>query len=36
MNRFVAYSDFEVKEGNTIISMHPFHEDALIVVKKES
>lgn len=34
-NRFVAYVDFTVKEGKTIVDMHPFGQDALIVARKK-
>ena len=33
-NRFVAYLDYTVKEEKTILEMHPFGQDALIVLKK--
>lgn len=32
--RFAAYVDVEIKEGKTVIGMHPFEEDALIVARK--
>ena len=32
--RFVACADFSVKEGKTIVEMHPFAQDALIVAGK--
>ncbi len=32
--RFVACVDFLVKEGKTIVEMHPFAQDALIVARK--
>ena len=32
--RFVACADFSVKEGKTIVEMHPFAQDALIVARK--
>ena len=32
--RFAAYVDVEIKEGKTVIGMHPFEEDALIVERK--
>lgn len=33
--RFVAYLGFTVKEGKTIVDMHPFGEDALIVARRK-
>ncbi len=32
--RFTAYVDYEIKEGKTIVEMHPFKEDALIVARR--
>lgn len=32
--RFTAYVDYEIKEGKTIVEMHPFREDALIVARR--
>lgn len=32
--RFAAYVDVEIKEGKTVVGMHPFEEDALIVARK--
>lgn len=34
-NRFVAHAAYMVKEGNTIIEMHPFEQDALIILQKK-
>lgn len=33
--RFVADIGFTIKEGKTVIDMHPFGQDALIIVKKK-
>lgn len=33
--RFVSYIDFTVKEDKTILEMHPFGQDALIVARKK-
>ena len=32
--RFAAHVGFEVKEDKTIIEMHPFSQDALIVARR--
>lgn len=32
--RFAAYANVEIKEGKTVIGMHPFEKDALIVARK--
>lgn len=32
--RFAAYVDVEIREGKTVIGMHPFEEDALLVIRK--
>lgn len=34
--RFTAYVGVTLKEGKTVIDMHPFEEDALIIARKEN
>ncbi|TDW13237.1 uncharacterized protein DUF4038 [Breznakia blatticola] len=33
-NRFVANTAYEIKEGKTILAIHPFQDDVLVVIKK--